>query len=489
MIEVLPRRARSALGASLAIIVAACGSDRGVPEGIAGGYSGGGIGGLTGSDCYAGPAPSAAGDGAAVITVDPATHYQTMQGFGASVRVFDDPLVTLTSDPVTKRGTAVPSDIDQNVIFDALYTDAGLTRIRFLPSDGGGIEPVNDNADPAVADLSKFDFSWKNGDSQIGYMPGLVRRGVSTWFASPLSLENWMTPANPAEYAEWAIVMLRHWKDRGYEMPYFSLENEPGSGAGGSLSGAYLRDVTKLLGARIKAEGLKTKIVVPDDVSPTEAYARLQVILADADARQYVGAIAYHFYVRADADKITQLATQYGIPIWMTDFATADDDWLGWATAMHELIADHGVSAVDYKWAFFGDYDHAQLVRLVVTNGAYTRFVRTPQYYVTGQYSRFVRPGAIRVAATSNDPTVLATAFVDGTKLIVVVTNVGNPGDFFERRARIELGSGGPCVKRADAVRTSTSDNWLPLASINVDVPRISTSLPVKSVTTFVGQR
>ncbi|MEO8561764.1 MAG: hypothetical protein ABI601_06795 [bacterium] len=487
-IDILRQYSRAGLLAAL-VAQAGCGSDRGVPENIAGGYTGGGIGGVTGSTCYQGPAPTPPNNGAAVITIDPTKTFQTMQGFGASVRLFDDPATTNTMDPATKRGTAVPSVIDQNTILDRLYVDLGLTRVRFLPSDGGGIEPVNDNADPLVADASKFDFSWKNGDGQLDLVQKLAFRGVTTWFAAPLSFEKWMTPSNPAEYAEWAIVMLRHWKDRGYEMPYFALVNEPGSALGGNLSGTYLRDVAKLLGARIKAEGLKTKLVVPDDVSPQEAFARLQIILADADARQYVGAIAYHLSARGGEDAIKQLGDQYGIPIWMTDFSIADDDWFAWALALHELIADDGVSAVDYKWAFLGDYGHSQLVSLVATNGVYTHFVRNTQYYVMGQYSRFVRPGAVRVAATSNDPNVKATAYVDGTKLIIVATFLGIPGPImFERQVRFELGAGGPCVKRADIVRSSATDSWASLASVSTEVPRISYALQVRSVTTFVGQ-
>jgi O-glycosyl hydrolase len=481
------RHARTGVVASV-VAVAACGSDRGVPENIAGGYNGGGVGGITGSTCYQGPAP-AAGGSAAVITVDPATRYQTMQGFGASVRLFDDPATTNTTDPVTKRGTAVPPVITQGAIFETLYADLALTRVRFLPSDGGGIEPANDNADPLVADPSKFDYAWKNGDGQIAYMPDLVRRGVTTWFAAPLSLEKWMTPSNPAEYAEWAMAMLHHWKDRGYEMPYFSLESEPGSAAGGALTGAYLRDVAKLLGARIKADGMKTKLVVPDDVSPQEALARLQVILADADARQYVGAIAYHLYARGGEAQIKQLGDQYGIPIWMTDFSLPDDDFFTWAMALHELIADDGVSAIDYKWAFLGDYGHSQLVRLETNAGSYVRFTPTTQYYVLGQYSRYLRPGAVRVAASSNDPNVKATAYVDGTKLIVIATYLGDGKTIqFERQTRIELGSGGPCVKRADVSRASATDNGVLLGSVSVDIPRITYALQVRSVTTFVGQ-
>jgi O-glycosyl hydrolase len=463
--------------------VAACGSDRGVPEGIAGGYSGGGLGGLTGG-CYLNPNPNIPNDGASVITLDAKARYQTMQGFGVSMRLFDDPRVTNTLDPATKRATATAPASAQAVILDALYTDLGLTRVRFLPGDGG-IEPVNDNADPLVADLSKFDFSWTNGDGQLDLMPALALRGARTYFAATPALESWMTEANPQEYAEWLLVTLRHWRDRGYEPPYVSLKNEPGSAAsGGVWSATYLRDVTNILGARIKADGMKTKIVLPDDVNAREAYARLQVILADPEARQYVGAVAYHLRDVGGELELKQLAEQHGIPIWMTDYSTPD--FLQLSSTINTLISEDGVSAVDYTWGFYGDHEPSQLVRLVSRNGAYERFVKTSQYFAVGQYARYVPPGAVRIGATSNDPSVKATAFVDNAKLIVVVTYLGGP---YERPVRVELGQGAPCVKRVESVRTSDVDNWNPLPQQFIDIPRISVVVPARSITTFVGQQ
>jgi O-glycosyl hydrolase len=485
MLGVPKRNGRIAL-AVLVFTAAACGSDRGVPENVAGGYTGGGVGGLTGG-CYVNPNPNQPNDGAAVVTLDPKTKFQTMQGFGASMRLFDDPRTTNTSNPATGRGIAVPSDIDQNTLLDLVYVDAGLTRVRFLPGDGG-TEASNDNADPAVADSAKFDFSWTRGDGQIALMPGLVRRGVTTHFIATPALESWMTTAAPEEYAEWLFVSLRHWRDRGYELPYVSLRNEPGKAAGGGvLSGAYLRDVTKLLGARIKADGMKTKIVVPDDASAAEAYGRLQVILADADARQYVGAVAYHLGDRGGELQVKQIAEQYGIPVWVTAYSASD--WFDLATTVNQLITDDGVSAVDYTWGLYGDHEQqSQLVRLIASNGAYQRYERSKEYYAMGQFSRFVPPGAVRIGATSSDPFVKASAYVNGTKLIVIVMFTGVPGSPFERPVRIELGPGGPCVKRATIVRTSDAESWLALPQLFTDIPRLNVTLPVHSIVTFVGQ-
>ena len=476
------RHARVAL-AALIVSLWACGSDRGVPTDIAGGYSGGGVGGLTHNACYLDPNPNIPNDGAAVLTLDASVKYQTMEGFGASMRLFDDPRVTNTLDPATKRASAIATPLDQRLILDALWLDAGFTRVRFFAGDGG-IEPVNDNADPLVADAAKFDFAGDRGDGQLDLVPGLMLRGARTYFVATPALESWMTESNPAEYAEWLLVMLRHWRERGYELPYVSLKNEPGSAAsGGVWSAAFLRDVTKLLGARIKAEGMKTKIVLPDDVTPSEAYARLQVILADADARQYVGAVAYHAGAPGGELEIKQLAEQYGIPVWVTGFSTPD--WMETATKLQTLIADDGASAVDYTWGFYGDQETSQLIRLVQTNGAYERFSIKKHYYAMGQYSRFVPPGAVRIKATSNDPNLVGTAYVLGAKLIVVAIYLGFP---YEHAVRVELGTGAPCVKRFNAVRTSDAESWNILPQGFTTIPRISVTMPARSVLTFVAQ-
>jgi glucosylceramidase len=56
-----------------------------------------------------------------------------------------------------------------------------------------------------------------------------------------------------------------------------------------------------------------------------------------------------------------------------------------------------------------------------------------PPHYVFGQFSRFIRPGAKRIACTSNNDNFIATAFLnpDG-KIAVVVDNLGDRETFFQ---------------------------------------------------------
>ena len=402
-----------------------------------------------------------------------------MQGFGTSERLFDDPHVTETFDQATRRAAVIPPAGDQQKILDALYVTIGLTRVRVHPDP---IEPVNDNANPNVADLSSFDFSWKNSDGYIASIRTLLPRGVTTFFASPITIEPWMTTSNPAEYAEWVVVMLEHWRDRGLEMPYYSIMNEPGYIAGGIWPGTWIRDVIKILGPRLTAEGLKTKLVVPDDWDANQALGRLQVILADPAARQYVGAVAYHLYNRGGEAQVKQLAEQYDLPVWMTEFSTGND-WFQWATIMQQEIADYGASAVDYMWGYFGDWDESQLIRIRTNNGAYAGFDFNRQYYVMGQYSKFVRPGAVRIGATSALSQVKLAAFLSGSNEIVVATNTSSQ----PLSVSFELGSGS-CLSRVDPTRTSATEGLQTLPTISLDQSRFTTTLPAQSVTTFVGR-
>ena len=431
------------------------------------------------ASCPALPAALPSAD--VTVTLDPAQRFQTIQGFGTTQRLFDDPHTTETFNPATRRAAAIPPASEQAKILDALYRDLGLTRVRFHPE---GVEPVNDNGDPNSTDLSKFVLAWKAADGHIASVKSLLPRGVTTYYASPLFVEPWMNESNPDEYVEWAMVMLRHWKQQGLEMPYFSIMNEPSYyGGQKSWSGTWLRDVTKRLGARLAAEGFRTKLVVPDDVSPDNAYPRLQVILADPQARQYLGAVSYHLYGRGNERDIARLAKQHGLPVWMSEFSTPDN-WREWANLTHELLAEYDVSAVDYMWGFFGDWDRSQLVRLRVNGSNYVGFDFTREYYVMGQYSRFARPGAVRIAATSSDPELKAVAFLGGEKPIVVVTNNGTQ----DRTVLFELGAAGACGTRIESVRTSESDSWKPLPDLALDQPRFAATVARGSVTTFVGR-
>src|SRR5258706_3429678 len=104
-----------------------------------------------------------------------------------------------------------------------------------------------------------------------------------------------------------------------------------------------MREVVKRLGHRLRVEGFVTRIVIPDNVSPSTSASFAQTILADADARQYVAAIAYHLYVEpiTNSAALKALSAQYGIALWMTEYFTRD--WMQWSTIVHLLVVNYHV--------------------------------------------------------------------------------------------------------------------------------------------------
>lgn len=416
------------------------------------------------------------------INIDTTDVQQTMDGFGTSLRVFNDPHVIggSTLDPITDG--LVISTAEEDVILDLLYVDLGLTRVRPVTGGDGPIEDPNDNSDPYVTDTSAFDFSWKKTDAHIDYVERVVPRGVDGYFPAPILLEPWMTESQPEEYAEFAFTTIKRWQDRGAPLPLYSIINEPGYSFSGIWSGEFIRDCIKLLGPKLDSAGMTTRFVIPDDVTPNEAYIRSQVIMADSIARSYVAALAYHTYGGNNANKTAMklLAQQYGIPVWMTEHYNADA--FAWGNEMHDLIANYNISAVDALWAFVGDQGGGvggALVALDHVGTTYTGYTLQKQYYVTGQYSRFVRSGAIRVGASSTSNDVRVTSYVDGTDMAIVVHNnhgVSQP---------VYVTTNGMSAGVLNGVRTSLTENWAVLPNTAVNSGMFTTVLPPNSITTF----
>jgi len=418
------------------------------------------------------------------IRVDPRIAYQVMEGFGTSSRVWEDP--HLADAP-----SSVVPPAAQEEILGLLYRDLGLTRVR--PILDAGIEPVNDNPDPATFDWSRFRFDGKRNDAHVAFVRQARGYGLRVYFPAPLMAEPWMTEEAPEEYAEWLMAVLLRWRALGLEPPYVSVINEPGHRRSGLWTAGWLRGVVRSLGPRLRAAGLGTLLVIPDDLNPTQAYGRAAAVLDDPAARPYVGALAFHLYGGSAADlvKLRALSARYGVPLWMTEFTDGRySEYAGalqWATLVHRLISDDGVSAVDYIWGFFGDQGRRRaraLVALQFRQGQYQARLLTPMYYLMGQFSRFVRPGYTRVAASSPDHAVLVTAYRGAGDLVLVAINTGAT----PRPLDVTLADPAP-FPSFRVVRTSRTERWVVPEPVLVRGGRLFTVLPGESVTTLIGSR
>lgn len=408
----------------------------------------------------------------ATVTVDLRALRQVMQGFGTSERAWSDP--HLSQSPTTR----IPESA-QREILTALYRRLGLTRVRNVLDNGIQRSPG-----------APLDFSGRRADDHIAFVKQAKPYGLRVFFPGPVYLEDFMQEDNVDAFVDWAMQMLEHWRAKGLEPALYSPLNEPAISH--DLSPEWMHQAVLRLGERMRRAGLKTKLVIPDDENPTAAYRRASAVLVDPAARKYVAAVAFHIYKGDESDwpPLRQLASRYGLPLWMTEYN--DLDWgswpgaLGWARTVHDLITVGGVNAVDYLWGFFGDWvkPGGTMIALRFDNGTYQGLSYTPIYWVTGQWSRYVRPGYRRVDARGSTESLRVSAYTGQGRVVVVAIN----SDGGPQTLRLRL-TGARVRGPVSGVRTSASEQWRPLPRIALRGGSFSATLAPQSVTTFVFRR
>ncbi len=135
-------------------------------------------------------------------------------------------------------------------------------------------------------------------------------------------------------------------------------------------------------------------------------------------------------------------------------------------------------------WGFFGKWegDKTTLITLNNDGAKYDGYTLNKTYYVTGQFSRFIRPGCRRIQSQSSDSSIESSAYLDDRGLTIVAINTGQ----VDRKVTFSV-SGFPALakSRVEAVRTSTTENWASLPAIAVDHTTFAATLPHNSITTF----
>ena len=370
-----------------------------------------------------------------VITIDNAQKFQTMEGFGG----FGAKDVYWSSGPFTS------SDF-----VNTLINDLGVTILRDnIPTD---FEAVNDNNDPFVTDLSKFDLNTSIKD-HFQYLKDMKAAGLTKLIVSIWSAPAWMktnnnvngvaadAPAynpNPTaqnnqlrtdmydEFAERCFAYIEIIKQQtGIDVYAISLQNEPRFTEPYEscvFNGDALRDLIKVVGKRFKDEGLDVKIFMPEDIGYLDGVSGMvQPTLNDAEARQYVNIIAVHGYaldgVTANSpDALTwqtmySWGSQYSMPLWMTETSGFSNDMKGamdLSKAMYTAITFGNVSGWLHWTLSTSTLDQYSLMSSSGT--------RSKRYYVSKNFYRYVRPGDYRIQSSAPDQTnIYPLAFYNDT--------------------------------------------------------------------------
>ncbi len=441
------------------------------------------------------------------ITINPAEHFQVIQGFGVNF-----------TGPYFRD--------DQKPMFDMLIKDLGATMFRVVPYlVYSNWEETNDNDDPNVMNWEYyndrysspiFEATW-NGLRFLnsrGIRPVIALMGpVPDWMlddawsppthkvCQPNSTQHAIKPAMYGEFAEMVVSMVIYARNKaGIDFEYFSPFNETDCypPEGPRIDPEDAPKVLAAVARRLKKEGLGDIRLTPADQAViTTDY--ISPILRDAELMKQVGALTFHTYgensVGPQVERVQRSDYPY-LPVWLTEYGdlndedkTAENEWKNFSLASNRralTALNQGASAVFFFDAF-DDYEECarRLTFYGLFRSASHIYAPKKRYYATRQLYHFVAPGSRRIGVSADVPGLTLSAFHDGAAgaLVLVGANEGGP-DAFD----IVLPPGAPSVdswelyettRQLDCARTGT------IAAVNGTA---SIDLPGEAVFTLVGR-
>lgn len=376
--------------------------------------------------------------------IDETARDQEIIGFGASF--LEAGMICLNSldRPLQEKLLQSLFDPESGAGFTAMKTVIGATDFM----SAGPFYSYNDHPGDVAMKL----FSIQRDLAPNGLIPFIRRARRYGRFALQAPMDyppDWMLldiknkpDVDPRYYDALALYYLRYLKEyqkEGISVDFVSLFNEPGIYT--KITPPEIRDLLKNhVGPLFNREGIASRIQACETSNRLQAERYWPVILDDPDARKYAGAIAYHGYGYRDYEKIAALHRRYPeLTIWMTEVCHAyvtglvprtmalprrdyeDGDFWG-----NQIFSDleSGASAWIYwnmitdehggPWlvsAIHHDPDNNQEHPVVIVDRKKKEVIYTGLYYYLAHFSRFVRPGAVRVAVSGSMDGVRCLAF------------------------------------------------------------------------------
>jgi glucuronoarabinoxylan endo-1,4-beta-xylanase len=324
-----------------------------------------------------------------------------------------------------------------------------------------------------------------------------VERGARVWAAPWSPPKEWKDSGSTnggsllvEHYQDWADQLAsfaQSMSDAGTPLMMLSAQNEPNYTTtqwetctwSAEALVTFVRDH---LGPALADVGVSTPVLGPEtqDWKTLAGYAN--PLLEDEIANGYIGAIATHGYGKTKAFSYPAPA-ENGKEFWLTEIddgapeGTAFDpgmaSGLTVAKLIHEALTVASVNAWHYWW----------ITGNGPSNGAITADgVLTRRAYVMGNFSKFVRPGFVRVEATASPQlNVFTSAFRDeaGTRVAIVAINA-NATDIAQRFV-----VAGGSVDAVIPWITSDELALAPQAQVELVDGAFDFVLPPSSVTTF----
>lgn len=385
-----------------------------------------------------------------VLAIDTSQHFQKMHGFGAAMT---DASAQLLSQMPQKKRKALMAEL-----FGRGPNGLGLsfTRLTVGASDFSTSDYSYDDTPGNIPDPELRYFSIAPARK---YVLPRVREALAInprllVMISPWSAPAWMKTTRslikgqlvPQYYPAFATYLARTvqaFRREGVPVAMLTIQNEPNfepeNYPGERVDPAQRAEIIGgFVGPTFKTLGIRTQIL---DWDHNWDHPEMPLgVLADPVARRYVAGIAWHCY-EGDVPAQSQVHDAYpDKDAWLTECSGGDwtpkfGDVLAWMMDKVIIGASNNWSRGTLLWNLALDPAHGPHTggcsdcRGVVTVDPKTgKVTRNVEYYVLGHASRFVLPGAFRVASVKHGDELEAAAFLnpDGSRVAILHRKLGN---------------------------------------------------------------
>jgi glucuronoarabinoxylan endo-1,4-beta-xylanase len=409
------------------------------------------------------------------VAVDLTTRYQRIDGFGAS-SAWTAPNL---SDALADQFFSPDTGIGLSLLRIQIKPDGTTAELRTAQKAvARGVKVWASPWSPPVA--------WKTGADTCGYAGSLI-------------------DANRQDWANSLAAFASNMAAQGVPLMAISAQNEPNYPARAKVGAdgvtldcstgwdsclytapqlvAFIRD---FLGPALAAQTPVVPVMAPETQGWDQFTRFADPLMADTTVIGMLGPIATHHY--AGAPSVYQPAFAANKVVWETEVSDGAkynaseppmSSALRTAQMIHSDLADGNVSAWHYWWLMPAG-SNSQSYGALSQDGS-TLALRA---WAFGNWSRFVRPGFVRVGATASpQPDVYVTAFTDDAsgRLVVVVIN----------QARYDVQQdftiAGATATDLTPWVTSGTQKLQAGAPITVADGAFSVTLPTQTVTSFVG--
>ena len=380
------------------------------------------------------------------IFIDPGHTFQTVLGIGGALT--DASAETFFSLSEAKQQELLTAYFDPE---RGIGYSLARTNIQSCDFSSGSYEYVE------RGDMELKSFSVAH-DQQ--YKLPFIKKAIAaaggrmTLYASPWSPPAWMKSNDnmlrggklKADcYEAWAgcyVKFIQAYEAEGVPVWGISVQNEPMATQTWEsciYTAEEERDfVKKHLGPTLAKAGMSDKKLIVWDHNRDLLYQRASTVLNDPEAAKYVWGVGFHWYMQDAFDNVKRVheafphanliftegcaypysterlgewhwGEQYGKSM-VHDFNNGAVGWTDWNVLLDEKGGPNHV----------GNFCYAPVHKTAAGDLFYMN-----SYYYLGHFSKFVRPGARRIIASSNRDKLLTTAFINSDgKVAVIVLNL-----------------------------------------------------------------